>query len=141
MGSVGLMLQMTGLEKPMRDISIVTSLVSFLLYFALISKWGLVGLGVVYIFNILLQNIACTYVLNKNLNIHLFHREYIKLIILFCGLFLPSYFFIDGLSLNPNPLFLGSVLIIIYTVFIFLWFLFFSKKDLPQIMNTINFKR
>ena len=141
MGSVGLMLQMTGLEKPMRNISIVTSLVSFLLYFALISKWGLVGLGVVYIFNILLQNIACTYVLNKNLNIHLFHREYIKLIILFCGLCLPSYFFIDGLSLNPNPLFLGSVLIIIYTVFIFLWFLFFSKKDLPQILNTINFKR
>ena len=141
MGSVGLMLQMTGLEKPMRDISIVTSLVSFLLYFALISKWDLVGLGVVYIFNILLQNIACTYVLNKNLNIHLFHREYIKLIILFCGLCLPSYFFIDGLSLNPNPLFLGSVLIIIYTVFIFLWFLFFSKKDLPQILNTINFKR
>ena len=107
----------------------------------LISKWGLVGLGVVYIINILLQNIACTYVLNKNLNIHLFHREYIKLIILFCGLCLPSYFFIDGLSLNPNPLFLGSVLIIIYTVFIFLWFLFFSKKDLPQILNTINFKR
>ena len=141
MGSVGLMLQMTGLEKPMRDISIFTSLVSFLLYFVLISKWGLVGLGVVYIFNILLQNIACTYVLNKNLNIHLFHREYIKLIILFCGLCLPSYFFIDGLSLNPNPLFLGSVLIIIYTVFIFLWFLFFSKKDLPQILNTINFKR
>ncbi len=141
MGSVGLMLQMTGLEKPMRDISIVTSLISFLLYFVLISKWGLVGLGVVYILNILLQNIACTYVLNKNLNIHLFHREYIKLIILFCGLCLPSYFFIDGLSLNPNPLFLGSVLIIIYTVFIFLWFLFFSKKDLPQILNTINFKR
>ncbi|MBL6663345.1 MAG: flippase [Flavobacteriales bacterium] len=141
MGSVGLMLQMTGLEKPMRDISIITSLISFLLYFALISKWGLVGLGVVYIFNILLQNIACTYVLNKHLNIHLFHTEYIKLIILFCGLCIPSYFIIEGISLNPSPLFLGSVLVIIYAVFIFLWFLFFSKKDLPQILNTINFKR
>ena len=141
MGSVGLMLQMTGLEKPMRDISIVTSLISFLLYFLLISKWGLVGLGVVYIFNILLQNIACTYVLNKNLNIHLFHTEYIKLIILFCGLGLPSYFIIEGINFNPNPLFLGSVLLIIYVVFFFLWFLFFSKKDLPQILNTINFKR
>ena len=141
MGSVGLMLQMTGLEKPMRDISIVTSLVSFLLYFVLISKWGLVGLGVVYIFNILLQNIACTYVLNKHLNIHLFHAEYIKLIVLFCGLCLPSYFIIEGINFNPNPLFLGSVLLIIYVVFFFLWFLFFSKKDLPQILNTINFNR
>jgi O-antigen/teichoic acid export membrane protein len=141
MGSVGLMLQMTGLEKPMRDISIVTSLVSFLLYFVLISKWGLVGLGVVYIFNILLQNIACTYVLNKHLNIHLFHTEYIKLIVLFCGLCLPCYFIIEGINFNPNPLFLGSVLLIIYVVFFFLWFLFFSKKDLPQILNTINFNR
>ena len=141
MGSVGLMLQMTGLEKPMRDISIFTSLVSFLLYFVLISKWGLVGLGVVYIFNILLQNIACTYVLNKRLNIHLFHAEYIKLIVLFCGLCLPSYFIIEVINFNPNPLFLGSVLLIIYVVFFFLWFLFFSKKDLPQILNTINFKR
>ena len=141
MGSVGLMLQMTGLEKPMRDISIVTSLVSFLLYFVLISKWGLVGLGIVYVFNILLQNIACTYVLNKRLNIHLFHAEYIKLIILFCGLCLPSYFIIEGINFNPNPLFLGSVLLIIYVVFFFLWFLFFSKKDLPQILNTINFNR
>lgn len=141
MGSVGLMLQMTGLEKPMRDISIVTSLISFLLYFVLISKWGLVGLGVVYIFNILLQNIACTYVLNKHLNIHLFHSEYIKLIVLFCSLCLPSYFIIEGINFNPNPLFLGGVLLIIYVVFFFLWFLFFSKKDLPQILNTINFNR
>ncbi len=140
-GSVGLMLQMTGLEKPMRDISIVTSLISFLLYFVLISKWGLVGLGVVYIFNILLQNIACTYVLNKHLNIHLFHSEYIKLIVLFCSLCLPSYFIIEGINFNPNPLFLGGVLLIIYVVFFFLWFLFFSKKDLPQILNTINFNR
>jgi O-antigen/teichoic acid export membrane protein len=141
MGSVGLMLQMTGLEKPMRDISIVTSLISFLLYFILISKWGLVGLGMVYIFNIFLQNVACTYVLNKHLNIHLFHTEYIKLIILFFCLCLPGYFIIEEISFNPSPLFLGSVLIIIYTVFIFLWFLFFSKKDLPQILNTINLKR
>ena len=141
MGSVGLMLQMTGLEKPVRDISIVTSLISFLLYFLLISKWGLVGLGVVYIFNILLQNIACTYVLNKYLNIHLFHTEYIKLIVLYCGLCLASYFIVEGINFNPNPLFLGSVLLIIYVVFFFLWFLFFSKKDLPQILNTINFKR
>ena len=141
MGSVGLMLQMTGLEKPMRNISIFTSIVSFLLYFVLISKWGLVGLGVVYIFNILLQNIACTYVLNKYLNIHLFHTEYIKLIFLFCGLCLASYFIVEGINFNSNPLFLGSVLLIIYVVFFFLWFLFFSKKDLPQILNTINFKR
>ena len=141
MGSVGLMLQMTGLEKPMRNISIITSIVSFLLYFVLISKWGLVGLGVVYIFNILLQNIACTYILNKHLNIYLFHAEYFKLIVLFCGLCLASYFIVEGINFNSNPLFLGSVLLIIYVVFFFLWFLFFSKKDLPQILNTINFKR
>ena len=141
MGSVGLMLQMTGLEKPMRDVSIVTSLVSFLLYFVLISKWGLVGLGVVYIFNILFQNITCAYILNKHLNIHLFHTEYIKLIVLFCVLCLPSYFIIEGINFNPNPLILVGVLIIIYVVFFFLWFLFFSKKDLPQILNTINFHR
>lgn len=141
MGSVGLMLQMTGLEKPMRNISIVTSLISFLLYFLLISKWGLIGLGLVYIFNILFQNIACSYVLNKHLNIHLFHYEYIKLIALFCGFCIPSYFIIEAINFNPNPLFLGIVLLIVYVLFLFLWFLFFSKKDLPQILNTINFKR
>ena len=129
MGSVGLMLQMTGLEKPMRNISIITSIVSFLLYFVLISKWGLVGLGVVYIFNILLQNIACTYILNKHLNIYLFHAEYFKLIVLFCGLCLASYFIVEGINFNSNPLFLGSVLLIIYVVFFFLWFLFFSKRS------------
>ena len=114
----------------MRDISIVTSLISFLLYFLLISKWGLVGLGVVYIFNILLQNIACTYVLNKNLNIHLFHTEYIKLIILFCGLCLTSYFIIEVINFNPNPfVFRKCIINNLYGIFSFYGFCSFLKRS------------
>ena len=40
LGSVGSVLQNVCYEKQMRDISIISSLTSFLLYFFLISKWG-----------------------------------------------------------------------------------------------------
>ena len=88
LGSVGSVLQMCGYEKQMRDISIISSLTSFLLYFFLISKWGLIGLGTVYVFNLFFMNISCSYVLYNKLKIKIMHRSYVKIIGLFLLLFL-----------------------------------------------------
>ena len=139
MGSVGLMLQMCGLEKPLRNISIVTSLVSFALYFILINKWGLLGLGLVYILNMLILNVACAFVLKKQLDIKLFHFDYAKIVILFCALFFPCYFIAEGINSN-GLLFLGSALLVIYVLYMLLWFIFFGKKELPLILKTFNLK-
>ena len=140
MGSVGLMLQMTGLERPMRNILIASSIISFSLYFLFIESWGLVGLGAVYIFNNLFQNFACTYVLNKRLNIFLFQKEYVKVLLLFLALAIIIYVFFNKIILSVGPFQLIMLLLFIYLIFFFLWLGFFSKKELPLILKTINFK-
>lgn len=138
MGSVGLMLQMTGFEKPMRNVSIITSFVSFFLYIILINKWGLIGLGIVYILNMFLQNTAYTYVLYKRLNIQLFHKDYIKVIILFFSLFFACYLISDGAIFDVNTLFLACAFFGIYVLYIFSWLIFFGKKELPQVLKSLN---
>ena len=140
MGSVGLMLQMTGLEKPMRNILIISSLITFTLYFLFIEKWGLIGLGIVYIFNIIFQNIACTYILNKRLSIFLFQKDYLKVLLLFLILGVFIYLFFNKIIIVASPFLLIILLFSIYIIFFFLWMLFFSKKELPLILKTINFK-
>jgi O-antigen/teichoic acid export membrane protein len=140
MGSVGLMLQMCGLEKPLRNISIMTSFISFALYFILINEWGLVGLGLVYALNMLMFNGACAFVLKKNLNIQLYHAAYAKVIALFCALFIPIYYIADGLNVTTTPLFLCYAFLVLYVLYMSFWFIFFGKKEFPQILKTVNFK-
>ena len=140
MGSVGLMLQMTGLEKPMRNVLIISSVISFALYFLFIESWGLVGLGIVYVFNNLFQNFACTYILNRRLNIFLFQKEYVKVLLLFLALAIVSYVFFNKIIFIIGPFQLIILLVFIYIIFFFLWMVFFSKKELPLILKTINFK-
>ena len=140
MGSVGLMLQMCGLEKPLRNISIITSIISFALYFVLIDKFGLVGLGFVYVLNMLMFNVACAFLLKKHLNIQLYHAAYGKIIALFCALFIPCYYIAERLNTSLNPLFLFCAFLFVYILFLVLWFVFFGKKELPQILKTVNFK-
>jgi O-antigen/teichoic acid export membrane protein len=140
MGSVGLMLQMTGLEKPMRNVLILSSVISFTLYFLFIESWGLVGLGIVYVFNNLFQNFACTYILNRRLNIFLFQKEYVKVLLLFLALAIVFYVFFNKIIFIIGPFQLIILLVFIYIVFFFLWMFFFSKKELPLILKTINFK-
>ena len=130
MGSVGLMLQMTGLEKQMRNILIISSLVTFTLYFLFIEKLGLVGLGIVYIFNILFQNFACTYILNKRLSIFLFQKDYLKVLLLFLVLGVFIYLFFNKIIIVASPFLL---IILLFSIYYFLRFVddFFLKKRAP----------
>ena len=130
LGSVGSVLQMCGYEKQMRDISIISSLTSFLLYFFLISKWGLIGLGTVYVFNLFFMNISCSYVLYNKLKIKIMHRSYVKIIGLFL-VFLSSYYFVSLNLIVINTLILFSALVFIYLLFLVFWYLFFGKKIYP----------
>lgn len=140
MGSVGLMLQMCGLEKPLRNISIISSGVCFALYFVLIESWGLIGLGWIYILNMLMLNISCSYVLYKHLNIQLFHSSYFKVIAVFLMLFIFCFFFRNYIYLDISPGLLFLALIIVYVLFFMCWLLCFGKKELPQILKTLNLK-
>ena len=139
LGSVGSVLQMCGYEKQMRDISIISSLTSFLLYFFLISKWGLIGLGTVYVFNLFFMNISCSYVLYNKLKIKIMHRSYVKIIGLFLLLFVLCYYFVSLNLIVINTLILFSALVFIYLLFLVFWYLFFGKKDLPYILKNLNF--
>lgn len=140
LGSVGSMLQMCGFEKQMRNVSIISSATSFLLYFFLIAEWGLIGLGIVYIFNLTVMNIACSYVLYNKLKIKIIHRSYIEIMALFLILFIPCYYLIslNIIIIDSFVLFIG--LIALYLIFLLFWYVFFGKKELPQILKTLNFK-
>jgi O-antigen/teichoic acid export membrane protein len=110
------------------------------LYFILINEWGLVGLGLVYALNMLMFNGACAFVLKKNLNIQLYHTAYAKVIALFCALFIPIYYIADGLNVTTTPLFLCYAFLVLYVLYMSFWFIFFGKKEFPQILKTVNFK-
>ena len=138
LGSVGLMLQMCGFEKQMRNISIFSSLSSFLLYFLLVGKLGLIGLGIVYIFNLLVMNISCSYILYKKLKIKIFHNLYIKIVLLFLFLFIPCYYFFSLNIIFINSFSLIYLLSSLYIYFLLFWYIFFGKNEVPQILKTLN---
>ncbi|MEC8610820.1 MAG: oligosaccharide flippase family protein [Bacteroidota bacterium] len=135
-GPVGSMLQMCGLERELRNISIISSVVSFFLYYLLIQSFGLTGLGLGYIFSRLVINLGSAIVLYKNHQIHFFHSAYLKAIILFLSIFSIVAFFTH--SLVFNAWFLCFVLLAIYLIFGGLWYLLLGKKEIPKLIDLYN---
>ncbi len=133
MGPVGSMLQMCGLDKELRNISIVSSIISFVLFYVLIESFGLTGLGLGYVFGRLIINFGSAIVLFRSHKIHCFHSNYLKVIILFVALFILMSSFVGTVIVNQWLLVL--LLLATYMMFGIVWYLLLGRNEIPELVN------
>jgi len=140
MGPVGSMLQMCGQEKVLRNISILSSIITFILFYFFIKWYGILGLGLAYINGRLLINILSTYALYKKENIVFFHKDYLKTFMLFSVLFYFLFLTLNTTSIE-SPYYLVIALLSIYALFFFCWFLLIGRKEVDLIFNYFRLKK
>lgn len=133
MGPVGSMLQMCGLDKELRNISIISSIVSFILFYFLIQLYGLTGLGVGYIFSRLIINVGSAYILYKTHHIHFFHSAYVKTFFLFVCIFGTLVFISIPPIVGTFSLFI--FLLGTYLIFGAFWYFLIGKNEIPELID------
>jgi len=87
-GSVGMMLNMTGLERVSRNNTVAIAIFSIIGYILLIPKYGLLGIGMVKLFAAIFQGGYSVLMLYKKQDIQPFGSHYTRIIILFSTLFI-----------------------------------------------------
>ncbi|NNF02597.1 MAG: hypothetical protein HKN22_07915, partial [Bacteroidia bacterium] len=68
-GSVGLLMQVTNLQKEFRNIILVTTIIIILLNYVLIPQFGLIAAAYTSMANVMLVNLSCVWVVKKKYNI------------------------------------------------------------------------
>jgi O-antigen/teichoic acid export membrane protein len=130
-GSIGMMLSMMGLEKQMRNISILSSLFTFILYVVLTSTFGILGLGTGIIISKFLMNLSSVYVLKIKRDIIAFEYSYLKaiLIYIFLSTLLAVLLNLLPLSEITIPLLICSF-IFLYGLYLGTYLLITGKRDI-----------
>jgi len=139
-GSVGMMLNMTGLEHVGRNSAIFTSILSLIGYLILIPKYGLIGIGIVKLFAMSFQGIYAVYMLYTKQQIHAFSASYIKIILIFIlsSLAYYTYLRVGILDDFTQPLWLFIGLCFTYLIFVILFLAFSTQEDKQFIKSLIN---
>lgn len=135
-GTVGSMLKMMGYDKNIKNISAVTSIISFFSSYFFIDLLGIVGVGFSYILKNILYNIWSSIILYKKNKINVFDLDYLKSIGLFFGAFAFCYFFLVFNNLSSIQIVLGIVFF--YAGFLLLWCAILGKKELPQLIELLK---
>ncbi|MDG5490137.1 flippase [Psychroserpens sp. SPM9] len=138
-GSVGMMLNMTGLERVSRNSTVVLAILSIIGYLVLIPKYGLIGIGIVKMIMMTLQGIYAVYMLYTNQNIQPFSQNYIRVIILFVVLAFGYYYLGSGVLDNfGSPAWLLLALCTTYAFFVMVFLVFSAREDRQFIKSLIN---
>ncbi len=138
-GSVGMMLNMTGLERVSRNSSVLSAILSIIGYLVLIPKYGLIGIGIVKMVMMTLQGVYAVFMLYRKQRIQPFSLNYIKVIILFIALAL-GYYYIGRGTLDDfgTPVWLLITLSTTYAFFIMVFLVFSAPEDKQFIKSLIN---
>ena len=136
-GSVGMMLNMMGYEKSMRNISIFTSLLSFVLYYFLIDAFGMFGLGLSYLTHRLLINFLATQMLFKKTKICLLNRTHLRVVSSFVAIGVLIVFFFLPCNTFSVP---GLVFFLFanYVVFLLFWRYLVGKRDSEILLRELK---
>lgn len=135
-GTVGSMLKMMGYDKKIKNISAITSIITFVSCYFFIDLFGIIGVGFSYILKNLLYNLWCSIVLYKKNTINIFKSCYLKSIFLYFITFTACYFFF--VIENLNPLQILITIVIFYIAFLLIWFSILGRKEIPQIINLLK---
>ncbi|WP_040281409.1 flippase [Psychroserpens damuponensis] len=140
-GSVGMMLNMTGLERVSRNNSIIVAVLSMTGYLLLIPKYGLIGIGIVKLLALSVQGIYAVSMLYTNQQIQPFSLSYLKMIVVYFVIALAYYYFGFGFLDNlRQPLWLFVALCTTYLIFTSLFLVFNTQEDKQFIKSLINRK-
>ncbi|MEM5563987.1 flippase [Psychroserpens sp. AS72] len=138
-GSVGMMLNMTGLERVSRNSTIFIAILSMIGYLLLIPKYGLIGIGIVKLLALSLQGIYAVFMLYSKQQIQPFNTSYLKISIIFFISALVYYYLGFGLLDDlGQPLWLFVALCITYLIFVSIFLVFSSREDKQFIKSLIN---
>ena len=138
-GSVGMMLNMTGLENVSRNSAIFIAILSIIGYLVLIPMYGLIGIGITKLIVVIVQSTYSVFMLYSKQQIQPFNNSYLKIVMVFLLLAFAYYYFgvgiLDDLS---NPLWLFVGLCVTYLIFVGLFMLFSAQEDRQFIKSLIN---
>tara|TARA_B110000908_G_scaffold33277_1_gene39811 strand:+ start:778 stop:2256 length:1479 start_codon:yes stop_codon:yes gene_type:complete len=135
-GTVGSMLKMMGYDSKIKNISAVTSIITFVCAYFFIELFGIIGIGFSYILKNILYNLWSSIVLYQKNKINIFDVNYFKSISLFFGAFTLCYFFLIFNNLSAIQIILGVGFY--YAGFLLLWYAVLGKKELPQIIELLK---
>jgi hypothetical protein len=138
-GSVGLMLNMTGLDRVSRNKTIFIAVLSISGYIIFIPLSGLIGSGLVKIIAMTLQSGYSVFMLYSKQRIQPFNKSYLKMVILFLVGAVAYYYLGNGiLGENNSALWLFIGLCVTYAIFMVLFILFSTQQDKQFIMSLIR---
>lgn len=138
-GSVGMMLNMTGLERVSRNKTIFIAVLSIIGYIIFIPMYGLIGIGLVKIIAMTLQSGYSVFMLYSKQRIQPFNKSYLKMVILFLVGAVVYYYLGNGiLGENNSALWLFVGLCVTYAIFMVLFILFSTQQDKQFIMSLIR---
>jgi O-antigen/teichoic acid export membrane protein len=130
------MLKMMGYDKKIKNISAITSIITFVSCYFLINLFGIIGVGFSYILKNLLYNLWCSIFLYKKNAVNIFNSNYLKSIFLYFMAFIVCYFFFVVEILNPLQILI--TIVVFYIAFLLLWFSILGRKEIPQIINLLK---
>lgn len=127
-GAVGTVLVMSGNEKKVRNIQIISFVISLPLFIVLIPLLGILGAAIVKMIVLIITNAYLTYLMYKKSNIFIFNERYLKLIIFSFVFVILSVLLREFFELYST---LKIFLILSGLIFIFYlsWYLFLSDKS------------
>ncbi|MCK8480549.1 oligosaccharide flippase family protein [Psychroserpens algicola] len=138
-GSVGMMLNMTGLERVSRNSAIIIAVLSIIGYLLLIPKYGLIGIGITKLVVVLVQSGYAVFMLYSKQHIQPFNMSYVKIIIVFLISAFAYYYLGEGtLDDLAHPLWLFVGLCVTYLIFVSLFLVFSAKEDRQFIKSLMN---
>jgi len=138
-GIVGSMLKMMGYDKKIKNISAITSIITFISSYFFIDYFGIIGVGFSYILKNVMYNLWSSIVLYQKNKINVFDVHYFKTIALFIIVFILCYFFFVFENLNAIQIVLGIVGF--YSAYLLFWYIVFGRKELPQIIEMLKYDK
>ena len=141
-GPIGMIAQMTGLEKKLFRYQVITNIISISLFWILIPLWGLTGAAIAISVNNVFSNILISQVIKKTRGIYIINRQHLVLLLAFAATTVLGFYLNRMLNFDN---YLGEIVfslavpvIVIAGMVIAIGFL---KADFQTIRQVIEKKR
>ncbi|AIM39156.1 hypothetical protein KO02_22585 [Sphingobacterium sp. ML3W] len=128
-GVSGQLLNMIGMANRITFFSLISVVITLVLCYFFVPKYGIIGAGVAVSIALLVYNLLCIIFVKKHIGIHPFNREFLNQFI--SGIVCLIFFVIIKLSFFDSSNFYISIMI--NTIFLFFYcllqYLFFMKEE------------
>lgn len=140
-GPIGMIAQMTGMEKPLFRYQIMSQVLSLVLFWVLIPLFGLIGAATAISVNNILSNILIALVIKKHRNLFIGDWQYFLMLLFYSGVTFGLYFSFNYFNIQNNIIeMILSILISLIILFLYGFFNNTFKSDFNLIISRIKAK-